>query len=257
MSKRTIIRSSIPRQCGRGVIAVLPYFAALALIALFCSLGLWQLDRAAEKAQLFERFDAAADVEPRAVQGADDLADLPPFTPVAVRVSQWVEPTVLLENRVLDGRPGVHVLRAAEIADGSRVLINLGWVERRPGVALDLPRLPAVGRYQGLRSGLPATGVQLGELPQRAGTNVPVPVPYVTTAWLQDMFGTPISEMVLVTDAADEAFVRRWRPAVMPPERHHGYAAQWFALAGAVFTIAIVLSIRQRRLRRNSVRETS
>src|SRR5690606_24718481 len=36
-------------------------------------------------------------------------------------------------------------------------------------------------------------------------------------------------------------------PNTLPPERHLGYAVQWFALALAVLAIATLLSLRQRR----------
>ncbi len=36
-------------------------------------------------------------------------------------------------------------------------------------------------------------------------------------------------------------------PNTLPPERHIGYAVQWFGLAGAVFVTALVLTWRSRR----------
>ncbi|MGH8031146.1 MAG: SURF1 family cytochrome oxidase biogenesis protein, partial [Luteimonas sp.] len=34
-------------------------------------------------------------------------------------------------------------------------------------------------------------------------------------------------------------------PNTLPPERHLGYALQWFAMAAAVFAIAALLSFRK------------
>lgn len=36
-------------------------------------------------------------------------------------------------------------------------------------------------------------------------------------------------------------------PNTLPPERHLGYAVQWFALAAAVLIIAVLLTLRHRR----------
>ena len=36
-------------------------------------------------------------------------------------------------------------------------------------------------------------------------------------------------------------------PNTLPPDRHLGYAVQWFALAAAVLVIALVLTVRRRR----------
>jgi len=35
----------------------------------------------------------------------------------------------------------------------------------------------------------------------------------------------------------------------LPPERHLGYAVQWFALSAAVLVIALLLTLRARRRR--------
>ncbi|WP_345775980.1 SURF1 family cytochrome oxidase biogenesis protein, partial [Pseudoxanthomonas taiwanensis] len=36
-------------------------------------------------------------------------------------------------------------------------------------------------------------------------------------------------------------------PNTLPPQRHLGYAVQWFALAAAALAIALVLTLRRRR----------
>ena len=36
-------------------------------------------------------------------------------------------------------------------------------------------------------------------------------------------------------------------PNTLTPERHLGYAVQWFGLAAAVFVVALVLTLRARR----------
>ena len=38
-------------------------------------------------------------------------------------------------------------------------------------------------------------------------------------------------------------------PNTLPPERHLGYAVQWFGLALAVFITALLLTLRTRRQR--------
>ncbi|HET6396138.1 MAG TPA: SURF1 family cytochrome oxidase biogenesis protein, partial [Pseudoxanthomonas sp.] len=38
-------------------------------------------------------------------------------------------------------------------------------------------------------------------------------------------------------------------PNTLPPERHLGYAVQWYALAAAVLAIALVLTLRRGRAR--------
>ena len=38
-------------------------------------------------------------------------------------------------------------------------------------------------------------------------------------------------------------------PNTLPPERHVGYAVQWFGLAATVLVVALVLTLRRRRRR--------
>ena len=44
---------------------------------------------------------------------------------------------------------------------------------------------------------------------------------------------------------ADDGYVRQWKPAVMGPNRHLGYAIQWFAFAATAFLIYLVLTLRK------------
>ncbi|HOX72536.1 MAG TPA: SURF1 family protein, partial [Dokdonella sp.] len=58
--------------------------------------------------------------------------------------------------------------------------------------------------------------------------------------------GRPIDTRVLLLDAdAASGFVREWTPQILPPERHRGYAFQWFCFALASVVIFIVLHWRR------------
>jgi surfeit locus 1 family protein len=51
---------------------------------------------------------------------------------------------------------------------------------------------------------------------------------------------------VLLDPAAPNGYERVWRPAMQfGPERHLGYAIQWFALALVALIIFIALSLRR------------
>jgi surfeit locus 1 family protein len=68
----------------------------------------------------------------------------------------------------------------------------------------------------------------------------------------QTQLGYPLLPVVLLLDPDQpHGFVRDWRPVVFGPERHVGYAFQWFSLATALVIIYLILNIR-RVTRRNS-----
>ena len=102
---------------------------ALLLPLLLC-LGFWQLERAEEKRDLQGAL-AARQLEVPAViaelgdKGADALA----FRAVMLEGKFSSEYTVMLDNRIRQGRPGYEILQLFEDHSGTAVLVNRGWVE--------------------------------------------------------------------------------------------------------------------------------
>jgi len=121
----------------RSVLALL----LLGVVAVVCaSLGMWQLNRAAERDALHDAIERGRLQAPISLSGATRPADLIPWR-TASSQGYWSHPhTVLLENRNLDGRPGYWVatpLLLASSASGSgqadsnpAVLVLRGWIER-------------------------------------------------------------------------------------------------------------------------------
>ena len=64
---------------------------------------------------------------------------------------------------------------------------------------------------------------------------------------LERALGVPVeSRIVLLDSERPDGYERDWRPALeFPPERHLGYAVQWFALAVVVFVIFVALSVQR------------
>jgi surfeit locus 1 family protein len=60
-------------------------------------------------------------------------------------------------------------------------------------------------------------------------------------------------QLLLNPDEAD-GFVREWKPALMEPEKHVGYAIQWFGLAATVVVIFSILAWRHMRIGQSDVR---
>lgn len=235
---------------------------ALALlgIALFSSLGVWQLDRARQKeAMLAEAKTVLSARLPLALSAASD--------PLRATAHDWAQgrghftsaPAVLLDNQGHQGRPGIRVFRVFQ-SDGNAVplLVDLGW--------LPLPgdrRLPAIGNWPGPRSlaGLlappPSAGIASAvAVPQADGNLL---VTSLDRALLADALKLPaLAPRILRLDPAIRIGYARdleMLPNTLPPERHLGYAVQWFGLAIAVFITALVLTLRTHRRRQHAARE--
>jgi len=218
----------------------------LALALLFLRLGLWQLDRKAGKEALFERFANAPSLE---IGQALDRSE--EFARVDARGHYDAVRSVLLDNRIWNGRAGVHVLTPFVLTDGRVLMVNRGWLPLAP----DRASLPAVATDSAPRqiSGRlvrpPTGGVRLGQPDPLAPAEWPQLVTYLELDAVSRALGTPVEPWILQLDAADPSGFdgRDWQPAVMGPETHGAYAVQWFGLCAASVVIWLVLGVRRGR----------
>ncbi len=230
-------------------------FALLAMAG-FASLGVWQLGRAEIKREMLA--DAQRALAARIPQPAAVIVD-----PVRADAYDWVEvrgrfvdaPAVLLDNQQRDGRVGVRAYRAFETEAGARLLVDLGWVALPPDRTLpQVPRDPARDALRGLLLPPPGSGLRLGEpQPQGDGTLLAMQVEPETIARALRLPG--LAPRVLRPEAEAGFGYRRdfdILPNTLPPEKHLGYAVQWFALALAVLVTAVLLSVRRARRLRSS-----
>lgn len=213
-----------------------PPVAAAGLIALFVSLGFWQLDRAAQKNRTAALFDDDAPV-------ARVTGDMPvtEFQNIEARGHYLAGKQVLIDNMFLDGRIGYYALVPFRYAPAEPLLIvNRGWIAKKPGDDA-LPEL-GVGddthTIRGRAGYLPKVGVR-----SRPAFDEPSDWPrvanYPTLEELSAELGEELLPFVLLLGPADaDGYLRRWQPAERGPMMHYGYAIQWFAMAAAVLGLA-------------------
>lgn len=214
---------------------------ALAGLALFASLGRWQLERAEEKRALIESFR----------RGGEQLLELPSgLSPVEryqrLRARGRYDPArqFLLDNMTFDGQAGFRVLTPLLLEDGRVLVVDRGFVPgggdrgRTPEIAVeDAPR-EVVGRADTL----PRPGIELAS-PPAAGWPRIVSFPRIEE--LGVALGQRVFPQILLLDPDQpDGYLREWTPAVMGPERHVGYAVQWFGFAAVTCVLWVVLSFR-------------
>jgi len=228
---------------------------ALAAMALFCTLGTWQLGRMESKQAMLK--EAHAVIEQRAAvslelglyrdigydwaRGSGTFADAP---------------ALLLDNQTREGRAGVRVYRVF-VADQDKdeptdeitpVLVDLGWLpldDRRH--MPDIPRPEGSQWLEGLLTPPPSGG--LANAPPVMRANGTVLAVNLRSPELAQMLRQPrLSGRVLRLDPALPLGYARdldILPNTMPPERHLGYAVQWYALALTVLITALILTFRK------------
>ena len=241
---------------GRNI--VFAWVAAIALAAGFASLGAWQHGRAGEKRALLAEATAVLEARvPVPLAAAADPARAARLEWSAGRGRFAGVGAFLLDNQRHEGRVGVRAYRVfvpgSVAADGTGValLVDLGWLPLGPARAT--PEVPVPQgdiEVRGLLAPPPSPGLRLGSGIAPAGddwllTRVEADA-IAAAAGLQ----VPLAPRVLRLDPAlpiGHARDLDVLPNTLPPERHLGYAVQWFGLAATVLVVALVLTLRSRR----------
>lgn len=230
-----------------------PSWLAIVLVLLavpaFLGLGFWQLQRAHEKEVLLAAYAANADASPIELSIARQhvMQDVYP----RVEVSGRFDPvrSYVLDNQVRGGRIGVLVFGVFQPDDGSLpLLVNRGFLVTTPdGNRAPIPVAPAgVRRLQGLYVPPPGVGLRMGGNALATQAQWPKLTVHIDLAEIGADLGQLVDSRVLLLDAeAGSGFEREWTPQIIPPERHLGYAFQWFCFALAALVIFIVLHWRR------------
>jgi surfeit locus 1 family protein len=219
----------------------------LLLVAAFVSLGWWQIGRANEKRAMMESFEHGASTSV-ALDGTV-IDELPRYQHVTATGQYETARQILLDNMPSStGQPGYRVLTPLRRGAAERMLlVDRGWVplgatrQQLPVVAVGAGPRTVAGRLDGL----PVPGLRVGNAQAEGETGWPRVLNFPTKADIEAALGQPVESRILLLDASSpDGYERSWRPSVgFPPERHLGYAIQWFALAVTLIVIFVALSL--------------
>lgn len=227
-----------------------PWWATAALFAagsLFVAAGFWQLDRADQKRVLFSEYELGG--EGRVLQSLAqiDSAEQSRFQLIELRGEYSSGQQVLLDNMLYEGKQGYQVLTPLKTAEGT-VLVNRGWLP----ASADRQRLPDVSVAGGQRQikaridRLPRPGIRLAASAAVPDSPWPRRLLYPTAAEIAAQLDTrlPDFQLLLAADQSD-GYLREWRPLVMGPDTHFGYAVQWFGFTVAIAVIYLLLNLKR------------
>ena len=222
-------------------------------MALFVRLGLWQLDRAELKQALLEQYEIGQRSQIEIT--AENAYTLPRYQRVIVTGSYDPTRQVLLDNMPSNapsqGGPGYRVLTPLRSSAGW-LLVDRGWLPLGATRA-DLPEI-SVSDTQRTITGtidvLPRAGLQLENPP--VDTNAPWPrvLSFPQHPTLEQSLDRKLIPGLLLLDASQpDGYERVWEAHLgFKPERHVGYAVQWFALAAAALAIFVVTGFRNKAI---------
>jgi surfeit locus 1 family protein len=229
---------------------LLPSVLVLLLLPCLIALGFWQLARAEEKRELM----AAHQVQQRAAPvSIDELEQYPDLAYKRVQLQGFFDArhALLLDSRTRDGKVGVEVLQPFyDQTSGLWLLLNRGWLpwpDRRIAPTFATPDTPL--RLQA------SVYVPLGEPFQLQGAQPtsgwPRLVSVVKPDDLWQQLGRGGLSYEIRLEPGPASFQSDWPVIAMSPDKHLGYAVQWFALAAALFGLFIYLGLSNAQETRN------
>ena len=219
---------------------------ALVVVAIFVALGLWQLDRAELKDSVKAKYESRLEAGYQRFSAGDSLDDID-YRNLILEGEFDISRTILLDNKVFEGRAGYEVLTPF-ILTGSRkvVLVNRGWmalgnsrdvmpVIKLPKVLVSVKGIASVPNTDGFRMGV----VSLGD-------SWPQVVPFIDVKAMQASFSGDLLPLVLWLAPDQPGYYQRsWKPIWADPDKSRAYALQWFIFAMIAAGLYVFLNLRK------------
>lgn len=213
------------------------------MLPILCGLGIWQLQRAEEKAAMAQAFETQQRMPPAPLSSLNgstprELA----YRPARVEGEFDREAYFLLDNRIRNRRFGYEVLHVMHTGAGTAALVNRGWVagDASRQVLPDIGPVPGKASLTGhvyVAPGKPyllAPQVLSGGWPKRIqAVEMELLGSTVKDSLQVDLFPYPIRMDANQPGALDIA----WQFINVSPAKHTGYAVQWFSMAAVLALI--------------------
>lgn len=216
------------------------FFFWFLFVVLFCVLGCWQLKRYHYKKNLLASYQNAFNQSP--VQ-LEKIKNPNKFQHIFVSGEWQNVDTVLLQNRFYHDQLGFEVLTVFKPFDSKKyLLVDRGWV---PQIHDDVLAVLNKQKITGYIHFLDEYQFILGKniLQPKAR---PIIAQKINLVELGQIFGKDFFPFILRLDqTSPNGFAREWTITTVLPERHLGYAVQWFLMACVLLIASIYFCFRR------------
>jgi cytochrome oxidase assembly protein ShyY1 len=233
---------------------IAPTLVVLVLLPVLISLGCWQLGRGEEKRVMLAHYAERRAAPPMTAELLPATSDLA-YRRVQLRGSFDAEHSLLLDNSTREGKAGVELIQPFhDQASGLWLMVNRGWLpwpDRRTPPVFDTPAQPL--NLDAWVYVSPGATFQLH--PDAQSGNWPKLVTAINPVKVWPELNREGFAHELRLDTGPAAYRTDWPVVAMGPEKHLGYAVQWFAMATALVGLYLYLSFSQPRNAKNNKKE--
>ncbi len=220
-----------------------PGVAAAAFIALAVSLGNWQTRRAGEKLELSRKIEQSTREPVLSIPSTRIAAVEFERRHVSARGRFIARATLFLDNKVLRGAAGYHVLTPLALEGGDlHVLVNRGWIAA--GERSRLPSVPTPESDQTIEGIAVVPGRRFVELAPEAASG-PLRQNLVLEREEKRLALRLQPFVIEQTSGAQDGLAREWERPDTGVERHRSYAPEWYSFAVLAAILYVVLSFKQ------------
>ena len=213
------------------------------LMPLLVALGVWQLHRAEEKRAIQQEVARSQAIPAVPLSELIQMQSSPLRYRKAFVSGQWESPVFLLDNQMENGRVGYQVIGVFKLENGSKLLVNRGWM----AMDLDRTHLPNVPPALSNKEvgEIYLTEELLKDEMIYAEVGWPRRIQRLHLPMLSKELNTVVLPFMLrLEKESPSALTVNWSAINMLPEKHQAYAIQWFAMAIAVLIFYVVLGLR-------------
>ena len=196
-------------------------------VFVFVFLGIWQIERAANKEGLLQDFNSEQESPPTRL-----TSQSPNWSRVFVDGVFDSSRQILIDNQIHKGKVGYKIFTPFRFDDNKIVLVDRGWIAQGQSRS-DLPQLNILEKKSRIIATVtsPEQGVLAGselltnEWPRVSQSKA---VEVIALA-----FNEPILDIVLVLDPGSSQITEfiQIKPFAITPVKHYGYAMQWFTMS--------------------------
>jgi len=196
-------------------------------VFVFVFLGIWQIERAANKEGLLQDFNSEQESPPTRL-----TSQSPNWSRVFVDGVFDSSRQILIDNQIHNGKVGYKIFTPFRFDENKIVLVDRGWIGQGQSRS-DLPQLNILEKKSRIIATVtsPEQGVLAGselltnEWPRVSQSKA---VEVIALA-----FNEPILDIVLVLDPGSSQITEfiQIKPFAITPVKHYGYAMQWFTMS--------------------------